>query len=283
MAGETVASGSAEHLDVTSDNSSDPGLLYGIFHEIISSPLNLALVGVITFLLYKIMKSRQQPTALPEPEPELPRLRRDFTVAELKKYDGTQPDGRLLVAVNGTVYDVTKGKRFYGPGARYSAFGGRDASRGLATFQVTGSNEDEYDDLSDLNASEMEAVREWDVQFREKYIVVGRLLKPGEQPTNYSDEDEDATADGSEKKKRAAAAAAAAAAKTLDADAPAADTPAAATSVTDITSSDPVVVAKAAPTVSTNDTPNKISVDDTTSSSVDTATASTDADRPKTE
>ncbi|XP_052866750.1 membrane-associated progesterone receptor component 1-like [Anopheles cruzii] len=281
MAGETVASGSAEHLDVAADDSSDPGLLYGIFHEIISSPLNLALVGVITFLLYKIMKSRQQPTALPEPEPELPRLRRDFTVAELKKYDGTQPDGRLLVAVNGTVYDVTKGKRFYGPGARYSAFGGRDASRGLATFQVTGSNEDEYDDLSDLNASEMEAVREWDVQFREKYIVVGRLLKPGEQPTNYSDEDEDATADGSEKKKRAAAAAAAA--KTLGADTPAADTSAAATSVTDTTSSDPVVVAKAAPTVSTSDTANKISVDDTTSSPVDTATASTDADKPKSE
>lgn len=27
----------------------------------------------------------------------------------------------------------------------------------------------------------------------EKYIYVGRLLKPGEQPTNYSDEDDETT------------------------------------------------------------------------------------------
>lgn len=33
----------------------------------------------------------------------------------------------------------------------------------------------------------------------EKYILVGKLLKPGEQPTNYSDEDED----GPEKEKAA--------------------------------------------------------------------------------
>uniref|UniRef100_A0A2M4A4S7 Putative membrane associated progesterone receptor n=1 Tax=Anopheles triannulatus TaxID=58253 RepID=A0A2M4A4S7_9DIPT len=182
--------------------ATESGLLYGIVNEIISSPLNLVLVGVITILLYKIIRSRQQPSTLPEPEPELPRLRRDFTVSELKAYDGTQPDGRLLVAVNGTVYDVTKGKRFYGPGGPYAAFGGRDASRGLATFKVTSSSEDQYDDLSDLNASEMETVREWEQQFKEKYIVVGKLLKPGEQPTNYSDEVDQGAADGAGEQQR---------------------------------------------------------------------------------
>lgn len=195
-----------------SEPSSDGGLLYGILNEIISSPLNLALVGVISFLLYKITRSRQQPTALPPPPPEMPRLRRDFTVAELKQYDGTQPDGRVLVAVNGNVYDVTKGKNFYGPGGPYAVFGGRDASRGLATFQVTASPSDEYDDLSDLKSHEMESVREWEMQFKEKYILVGRLLKPGEQPTNYSDEDEDKDGSGeggsSAVRKRAAALAA---------------------------------------------------------------------------
>lgn len=50
------------------------------------------------------------------PEPELPKMRRDFTVQELREYDGNGKDGRVLIAVNGTVYDVTKGKRFYGPG-----------------------------------------------------------------------------------------------------------------------------------------------------------------------
>lgn len=167
------------------------GFLSSVLNEIISSPLNLILVGVITLLVYKIFRSQRQPAAGPPPEPELPRLRRDFTVAELLQYDGKQPDGRVLVAVNGSVYDVTKGKRFYGPGGPYAAFGGRDASRGLATFSVTSNDKEEYDDLSDLTQMEMESVREWEMQFKEKYILVGRLLKPGEQPTNYSDEDED--------------------------------------------------------------------------------------------
>lgn len=91
-------------------------LLTNVVYEIIQSPLNIALVLLIAFLIYKIFKSRQPlPVAAP-PEPTLPRLRRDFTVEELKKYDGTGEDGRVLVAVNGNVYDVTKGKRFYGPG-----------------------------------------------------------------------------------------------------------------------------------------------------------------------
>ena len=67
----------------------------------------------------------------------------------------------------------------------YSGFAGRDASRGLATFSVepvsisdcfgptviTINTElwqvsDEYDDLSDLKPSEMEQVKEWELQFR---------------------------------------------------------------------------------------------------------------------
>lgn len=99
-----------------SAESVEQSLVSGIVSEIINSPLNLALIAIITFLMYKIFKSRQPPKPSPPSEPELPKLRRDFTVAELKAYDGNQPDGRVLVAVNGTVYDVTRGKRFYGPG-----------------------------------------------------------------------------------------------------------------------------------------------------------------------
>ena len=50
-------------------------------------------------------------------------------------------------------------------GGPYAAFGGKDASRGLATFSVTSSDK-EYDDLSDLNSMEMESVKEWEAQFR---------------------------------------------------------------------------------------------------------------------
>lgn len=100
----------------SNESQSSDSLISSIFTEIVTSPLNLALVGIIAFLVYKIFKSRNHvPVAVPE-EPKLPKLRKDFTVEELKKYDGKQPDGRILVAVNGKVFDVTKGRRFYGPG-----------------------------------------------------------------------------------------------------------------------------------------------------------------------
>lgn len=110
--------------------------LSGIVHEIINSPLNLALIAVITFLIFKIFKSQQPPKPSPPSEPELPKLRKDFTVAELKAFDGNQPDGRVLVAVNGTVYDVTRGKRFYGPGEFTCCIGAAPFSRTfLFSFQ----------------------------------------------------------------------------------------------------------------------------------------------------
>ncbi|RZF33152.1 hypothetical protein LSTR_LSTR004838 [Laodelphax striatellus] len=166
------------------------GILLNIFYEIIGSPLNLLLVGVITILVYTIFKRRQQHYLEPVKEPELPKLKKDFTNEELKKYDGTGPDGRILIAVDGKVFDVTRGKNFYGPGGAYSAFAGKDASRGLATFSVSVEKEG-YDDLSDLDPRQMEEVREWAIQFHEKYIYVGKLLKPGEAATNYSDEEEE--------------------------------------------------------------------------------------------
>lgn len=101
------------------ETESNSGFLKSIIVEIIQSPVNLALVCIISYLVYKIYKSRHPTYAAQPSEPELPKLRRDFTVSELREYDGKQPDGRVLVAVNGTVYDVTKGKRFYGPGKHY--------------------------------------------------------------------------------------------------------------------------------------------------------------------
>lgn len=53
----------------------------------------------------------------PTPEPELPPLKKkDLTVLELREYDGIKNNGRILMAVNGNIFDVTRGKKFYGPG-----------------------------------------------------------------------------------------------------------------------------------------------------------------------
>ncbi|XP_077559032.1 membrane-associated progesterone receptor component 1-like [Haemaphysalis longicornis] len=192
----------AEHkaAEAPDASSTDEMSWGGLLSEVFLSPLNVVLSSVCVYLIYKIFFSRQHSrSAQVKREPELPPMKkRDMTPEEIRKYDGTGEDGRVLVAVNGKVFDVTRGRNFYGPGGPYHAFAGHDASRGLATFSVE-RPKDGYDDLSDLNPMEMESVREWEMQFTEKYHYVGRLLKPGEEPTDYSDEEESGAEPASKK------------------------------------------------------------------------------------
>jgi len=52
----------------------------------------------------------------------------------------------------------------------YGVFAGRDASRGLAQFRLDkDAIKDDYDDISDLNAMELDSVREWEMQFSGTY------------------------------------------------------------------------------------------------------------------
>lgn len=182
----------ADNSTVVEAASSEGGL-YGI----IQSPLNMILVSICIYLLWKIIQEKFFRKELPVPKrpPPLPKLpKRDFTLAELRPYDGTAaaPDGRILVAINGKVFDVTRGKGFYGPGGAYDNLAGRDASRALATF-ILGPEafRDTYDDLSDLTMDQMSTVKDWEAQFQDKYDLVGRLLKPGEAPHDYSIDDEE--------------------------------------------------------------------------------------------
>ncbi|XP_050415405.1 membrane-associated progesterone receptor component 1 [Patella vulgata] len=194
----------ADETQQDSTNEANTGFLMGIFSELLGSPLNIALLGVCGFLLYKIIAGRRN-TGTPAPkEPELPPLKKqDFTLEQLREYDGRRKDGRILIAVNGKVFDVTKGKRFYGPGGPYGLFSGHDASRALATFSLgEDSLRDEYDDLSDLNSMQMDSVREWEMQFTEKYVYIGKLLQPGEQATEYTDTEDEQSEEKKDSEKK---------------------------------------------------------------------------------
>lgn len=89
-----------------------------VTNEIVSSPLNILLLLVILYLLYRFLWKNEEPEIVIPVTPQIPALKKkDRTLAELKVFDGTDPDGRVCVAVNGKVFDVTRnGRRFYGPG-----------------------------------------------------------------------------------------------------------------------------------------------------------------------
>lgn len=57
-------------------------------------------------------------------------------------------------------------------GGPYASFAGRDASRALGTFNVNTSDQTDYDDLSDLSAMEMDAIKEWELQFKGEHFFV---------------------------------------------------------------------------------------------------------------
>ena len=155
------------------------------------NPLNMILLCVCSFLLYKIIRAKKQHSRLLADQNTLPPLKRqDFTLEQLREMNNK--DGRILMAVNGKVFDVTKERGQYGPDGPYGVFAGRDASRGLGTFSLTGDAiRDTYDDLSDLTPSQMESIKEWELQFSDRFQFLGRLLKPGEEPTEYTDTEEE--------------------------------------------------------------------------------------------
>jgi len=56
-----------------------------------------------------------------------------MTVKELALYDGHDESKPIYLSINGSIYDVSAGRRIYGPGGSYQYFAGADASRGFVT------------------------------------------------------------------------------------------------------------------------------------------------------
>lgn len=95
--------------------------------------------------------------------------------AEEEKEDAfVDPNVPIYLAILGRVFDVSKGKDFYGPGAGgYSGFAGRDGSRAFVTgkFDDLGLN----DDIQDLTDEQIFSIFEW-LDFytnEDKYVFVG--------------------------------------------------------------------------------------------------------------
>lgn len=105
---------------------------------------------------------------------------KDYTLAELRAFDGSDPERPILLAASGKVFDVTRGRDFYGPRGPYGVFAGKDCSRALAKLSFEAS--DCTGDVSGLSAGELEKLDEWVATFEMKYPVLGRLVDEGTPP-----------------------------------------------------------------------------------------------------
>ena len=120
------------------------------------------------FFARLFQKKAPAPPPLPEAE------ERDYTVAELAEHDGSDPGKPLLLAIRGYVYDVGRGRDFYGPGGPYGMFAGKDCTRALA--KVAFDPELFTADLDGLIQEELDKLDEWIEMFEGKYRRIGRLI-----------------------------------------------------------------------------------------------------------
>lgn len=111
---------------------------------------------------------------VPVNSPAYVRPRDAWREEELKRFDGSQsPDGPILLAADGVVYNVSPARGFYGPGGEYSIMAGRDASRFLGKNSVKEETDEER--AVPLNVAERASLSAWAFSFKSKYDVVGRL------------------------------------------------------------------------------------------------------------
>ncbi|KAL0579774.1 Dihydrodipicolinate synthase [Marasmius crinis-equi] len=162
----------------------------------LGSPINTAL---FLFILYSVQKiifpsvpdtenKKKQPTPTefksgytwsPKTHPPTV-LFKTYTPKMLQPFNGTD-NPRILLAISGTVFDVSSGRNFYGPNGMYGNFAGRDASRGMAkqsfdTEMLTPVDQP-LDKLTDLTPDEIDNMKGWIDHFSNKYLVCGKLVE----------------------------------------------------------------------------------------------------------
>jgi predicted heme/steroid binding protein len=97
-----------------------------------------------------------------------------FDAEELSIYNGTDDALPILLAIIGSVFDVSKGKSHYGAGGGYNHFAGRDASRAFVSGNFTGDGL--TDSLSGLSSTEVKSIVDWRDFYKRTYLYAGKLV-----------------------------------------------------------------------------------------------------------
>ncbi|CAD5126076.1 DgyrCDS14242 [Dimorphilus gyrociliatus] len=89
-----------------------------------------------------------------------------FSHEELSQYNGKDTEKPVYLAVKGVVFDVSEGRRFYGPGGNYHMMAGKDVSRAMATQELM--DQDMTHDVAGLSDDQLQSL---DNMFTKLYLT----------------------------------------------------------------------------------------------------------------
>jgi membrane-associated progesterone receptor component len=95
-----------------------------------------------------------------------------MTLDQLSQYRG-QDGSRILLSICGRIFDLTKGRDYYGVDGPYHCFTGADASFMLGAMSLTA--EDRNKKAFEQDGDHQITLSDWISRFRTKYPIVGRL------------------------------------------------------------------------------------------------------------
>nr|CAG4641892.1 EOG090X0A5G [Eurycercus lamellatus] len=127
--------------------------------------------------LFKHFHGAKAPTSQTEPSVVQNKVTtneplRVFKKEELAQFKG-ENGGDIYIAILGHVFDVSRGKEYYGPGGGYAFFSGIDGSRAFVSGQFT--PEGLIEDISGLEKQDYIGLKDWVDFYMKDYKFIGKL------------------------------------------------------------------------------------------------------------
>lgn len=123
-------------------------------------------------------------------EEETPEPLRNFTLKQLRCFDGstnenTGEEKPVYLSLGGVVFDVSKGRDFYGPGGPYEIFAGRECGVALAKMSFDESLLDDVGACESLGVGDKNELDGWLEKFEHFrcYPIKGRLVPDDNLPS----------------------------------------------------------------------------------------------------
>ena len=125
-----------------------------------------------------------------EEEEEEPEPIRNFTLKQLRDFDGkmdekTEEPKPVYLSIGGTVFNVSKGRDFYGPGGPYENFAGRECGAALAKMSFDKELLDDLSACESLGVGDKRELENWLEKFEHYrgYPIMGRLVPDDKLPS----------------------------------------------------------------------------------------------------